>query len=64
VASELRWHVTGNNGENVIQASADMQADPWRIALLQAEAVGMAVGKQNHATADCRAHVVLRMASY
>lgn len=37
-----RWIVTGNNGENIIRASADSQADAWRIAFEQAEAVGMA----------------------
>ena len=41
VASSGRWYVTGGNGENVINASADTQAEAWRIALEQGLAIGM-----------------------
>ena len=41
VAVGPTWFVTGNNGENVIHASADNQAEAWRIATEQAAAVGM-----------------------
>ena len=41
VAIGSTWHVTGSNGENLIHASADSQAEAWRIATEQAAAVGM-----------------------
>jgi hypothetical protein len=41
VASLSRWHVTGANGENQINASAGSQAEAWRIALEQATAEGI-----------------------
>jgi hypothetical protein len=35
------WLVTGANGENVIVAEGQSQAEAWYRATLQAEAVGM-----------------------
>ena len=36
------WVVEGSNGENVLRARAGDRAEAWRLAVLQAEAVGMA----------------------
>jgi hypothetical protein len=36
-----RWLVSGVNGENVIEAEGDTQAEAWYRACQQAEAVGM-----------------------
>jgi hypothetical protein len=35
------WFVTGTNGENVIRAEGQSQAEAWYRATLQAEAAGM-----------------------
>ena len=35
------WFVSGHNGENVIVAEGQSQAEPWDRATLQAEVVGM-----------------------
>jgi hypothetical protein len=42
VRTAAAWLVSGTNGENVIDARAPAQAEAWRRALAQAEAVGMA----------------------
>jgi hypothetical protein len=41
VAIGSTWFVTGSNGKNLIHASADSQAEAWRIAAEQAAAVRM-----------------------
>jgi hypothetical protein len=40
----IRWVVTGNNGENRIEARGRTQDEAWSLAVVQAEAVGMAGG--------------------
>jgi hypothetical protein len=40
-AAGKRWLVSGVNGENVIQAEGNTQAEAWHRACRQAEAVGM-----------------------
>lgn len=35
------WLVTGTNGENVVRASAESQAEAWWRACVQAREVGM-----------------------
>jgi hypothetical protein len=42
VRTTAAWLVSGRNGENVIEVRAPAQAEAWRRALQQAEAVGMA----------------------
>jgi hypothetical protein len=37
----LVWQVDGQNGENLIRARGDTQAEAWHRACQQAEAVGM-----------------------
>jgi hypothetical protein len=41
IAAAHRWIVSGTNGENVIHAEGESQAEAWYRATLQAEAVGM-----------------------
>ena len=41
VATAGEWIVTGTNGENVIDALGETQAEAWWLACEQARAVGM-----------------------
>jgi hypothetical protein len=41
VGTVANWLVTGTNGENVIRAEGQTQAEAWHRACQQAEAVGM-----------------------
>jgi hypothetical protein len=36
-----RWHVSGVNGENVIEATGETQAEAWHRAAEQARSLGM-----------------------
>jgi hypothetical protein len=40
------WLASGNNGENLISATAKTQTQAWRRAVEQAEAVGMASNRK------------------
>ena len=40
-ADDIRWLVTGTNGENRIEAKGATQAEAWWRAVQQAEAVGI-----------------------
>jgi hypothetical protein len=41
IATASRWIVSGTNGENVIRAEGQSQAEAWYRATLQAEVVAM-----------------------
>jgi hypothetical protein len=36
-----RWHVTGANGEDLIDATGESQAEAWHRAVEQARSLGM-----------------------
>jgi hypothetical protein len=46
IGSASSWLVSGTNGENVIHAEGQSQAEAWYRAMLQAEAVGMLAAKK------------------
>ena len=49
-AAGRRWLVSGTNGENVLLAAGDTQAEAWHRACEQAAAVGM-LGKRDQGDA-------------
>jgi hypothetical protein len=52
IAGVTCWVVSGHNGENVIVADGQSQAEAWYRATLQAEAVGMLARPKGNTSGD------------